>query len=309
MLEVGISSPWGIFQDTPEERQVALAAIADSGLDHIFIADHVSFRGGSGNDGLIHLAALSGIEPRLNLYMGVFLLALRHPMVAARQVATLAEAAPGRLRLGIGVGGEDRHEFEVCEIDPATRGRRTDAAIQIVRSLLDGNEISWDDEFYSIDAGRIVPSPSPSVPIIVGGRSNAALDRAGRYGDGWLGAWCSERRFREGVDLVEARGEAEGRNVAWEHGMQLWVGVGETYEDGKKMVAEGMAKFYRIPFAPFEKYTPCGTAQDIAEFMAPYVEAGATTLNLTPVGASRELECETIAEVKRLLAPYDRAVV
>ena len=92
MLEVGISSPWGIFNDTAAERAEVLRSIADSGIDHLFIADHVSFRGGNGNDGLVHLAALSGIEPRLNLYLGVFLLALRHPMVAARQVATLAEA-------------------------------------------------------------------------------------------------------------------------------------------------------------------------------------------------------------------------
>ncbi len=306
MLEVGISSPWGIFNETPAERAAVLASIADSGLDHLFIADHVSFRGGSGNDGLVHLAALSGIEPRLNLYLGVFLLALRHPMVAARQVATLAEAAPGRLRLGIGVGGEDRHEFEVCEIDPSTRGRRTDAAIQIVRALLDGDEVNWDDEFYSIDAGRILPTPRQSVPLIVGGRSNAALKRAGRYGDGWLGAWCSSRRFAEGIDRVQSEAAREGRSVSWQHGMQLWVGVGDSHEAAKLTVAEGMAKFYKMPFAPFEKYTPCGTAQDIAEFMLPYVEAGATTLNLTPVGPDRATELDTIAEVKRLLRPYDR---
>ncbi|MEZ5343817.1 MAG: LLM class flavin-dependent oxidoreductase, partial [Acidimicrobiales bacterium] len=278
MLKVGISSPWGIFAQGAEERRQSLAAVADAGLDHLFIADHVSFRGGSGTDGLVHLAALSGIEPRLNLYLGVFLLALRHPMVAARQVATLAEAAPGRLRLGVGVGGEDRHEFEVCEVDPATRGCRTNAALQILRALLAGDEVDWNDEFYQIDAGLIRPTPAPAVPIIVGGRSNAALDRAGLYGDGWLGAWCSSRRFIEGIERVGAKAASVDRTVDWQHGMQLWVGVGDTYEAAKETVADGMARFYRIPFAPFEKYTPCGTADDIAEFLAPYVEAGATTL-------------------------------
>lgn len=308
MLKVGISSPWGIFAMTPEERTASLRAIADADLDHLFIADHVSFRGGFGTDALVHLAALSGIEPRLDLYLGVFLLALRHPVVAARQIVTLAEAAPGRVHLGIGVGGEDRHEFEVCGIDPATRGRRTDAAMQIVRALLAGETVNWSDEFFQIDDGQIRPSPSQAIPIIVGGRSNAALDRAGRLGDGWLGAWCSSRRFSEGVDRVAAAAAAADRSVEWRHGMQLWVGVGDTHEAAKATVAAGMAKFYRIPFAPFEKYTPCGTAQDIAEFMFPYVEAGATTLNLTPVGPDRETELATIAEVKRLLSPYDRAV-
>jgi alkanesulfonate monooxygenase SsuD/methylene tetrahydromethanopterin reductase-like flavin-dependent oxidoreductase (luciferase family) len=56
----------------------------------------VSFHDGSGIDGLVHLAAISGLEPRLGLHVGVYLLALRHPMIAARQIASLAEAAPGR---------------------------------------------------------------------------------------------------------------------------------------------------------------------------------------------------------------------
>jgi hypothetical protein len=67
-------------------------------------------------------------------------------------------------------------------------------------------------------------------------------------------------------------------------------------------VAEGLQDFYKMPFAPFERYTPCGSADDIASFLRPYVAAGATMLNLTPVGPSREAEIESIAEVARLLA-------
>ena len=58
--------------------------------------------------------------------------------------------------------------------------------------------------------------------IVVGGRSDKALHRAGRHGDGWIGVWCSPRRFREAVAQVES--EAGDRNVAWRHGLQVWVG-------------------------------------------------------------------------------------
>ncbi len=307
-IRVGITPPWSLFSLPHTEQRALLGAIADGGIDQIFTADHVSFRGGSGTDGVVSLAVLSGLEPRLDLSLGVLLLALRHPMVAARQIVTLAEAAPGRLTVGIGVGGEDRSEFEVCGIDPSTRGRRTDAALEIVRRLLVGETVDWDDEFFTLDGARIRPEPSPAVPFVVGGRSDAALARAGRLGDGWLAAWCSARRLAEGIAMVEEVA-AQDRSVAaptpseWSHGIQLWVGVGSDPIDGRQHVADGMRRFYKMPFEPFERYTPLGTPEHIAEFLMPYVDAGATTFNLTPVGKDSMAEIESIAEVRRLLQP------
>ena len=301
MVAVGVSVPWGLWSLPPDEQRRLLGRIADAGIDHVFTADHVSFRDGSGMDGLVTLAAVGGLEPRLDLQVGVYLLALRHPMVAARQIATLAEAAPGRLTVGIGVGGDDRHEVEVCDVDPSTRGRRTDAALEIVRALLEGRTVDGDGEFFGFRGGRIRPVPDPPVPMVVGGRSDAALERAGRLGDGWLVAWCSPRRFADGVARVEEIGA--GRDVDWQHGLQLWLGVGASPEEGRLHVAETMERFYRMSFEPFERYTPCGTAADVAGFLQPYVDAGATALNLTPCGPDRTTEIETVAEVKRLLNP------
>ena len=299
MIAVGMSVPWGLWGLPPGEQRSLMARVADAGVDHVFTADHVSFRDGSGMDGLVTLAALSGLEPRLGLHVGVYLLALRHPMVAARQIATLAEAAPGRLTVGVGVGGDDRHEVEVCDVDPSTRGRRTDAALGLVRALLAGETVDGDGEFFQFRGGRIRPVPDPAVPLAVGGRSDAALKRAGRLGDGWLAAWCSPRRFAEGIGMVETAGA--GRGVDWQHGVQLWLGVGASPEEGRSHVAETMERFYRMSFEPFERYTPCGTATEIAEFLHPYVDAGAATLNLTPCGPDRATEIEAVAEVKQLL--------
>ena len=78
--------------------------------------------------------------------------------------------------------------------------------------------------------------------------------------------------------------------------------MGDDIDDARSHVASGMEHFYKLPFAAFEKYTPMGSAEQIAEFLAPYVEAGAATLNLTPCGPDRDTEVATIAEVRRLLA-------
>ena len=300
-VRVGVSTPWDLWALPHDAQRARLARIADVGIDHVFTADHVSFIDGSGMDGLVMLAAMSGLEPRLDLHVGVMLLALRHPMVAARQIASLAQAAPGRLTVGVGVGGEDRHEFEVCGVDPATRGRRTDSSLDVVRRLLDGESVDVDDEFVTLVDAVIKPAPASRVPFLVGGRSDAAVERAGRLGDGWLAAWCSSHRFGDGARRAEEIGA--DRDVSWTHGLQVWVGVGRDRGDARTHVAAGMEGFYKLAFSAFEKYTPMGSAEQIADFLAPYVEAGATTLNLTPCGADREIEIETIAEVRRLLDP------
>jgi alkanesulfonate monooxygenase SsuD/methylene tetrahydromethanopterin reductase-like flavin-dependent oxidoreductase (luciferase family) len=298
-LRVGISTPWDLWRLTHTEQRHRLGSIADAGIDHVFTADHVSFVDGSGIDGLIHLAAMSGIEPRLGLHVGVYLLALRHPMVAARQIASLAEAAPGRLTVGVGVGGEDRHEIEVCGIDPATRGRRTDVAFSLVRQLLEGSTVDGDGEFFDFEAGRIRPVPDPRIPFLVGGRSDAAVRRAGRLGDGWLASWCSPARFAAATALAETVGE--GRGVTWQHGLQVWIGVDGSRSAARRHVAAAMERFYATGFERFERYTPFGTAEDVAEALAPYVTAGATVLNLTPCGPDRETEIAAVAAIRRLL--------
>lgn len=72
---------------------------------------------GHGNDGMVTAAALANLHPDLGVYLGVYLLPLRHPVPVARQLANLAEMAPGRIRFGVGIGGDDRHEVEVCGVD------------------------------------------------------------------------------------------------------------------------------------------------------------------------------------------------
>lgn len=252
-LTVGVSTPWDLWSLAPDEQRLRLGRIADLGIDHLFTADHVSFVDGSGMDGLIMLAAMSGLESRLDLHVGVLLLALRHPMVTARQISSLAQAAPGRLTVGVGVGGEDRHEVEVCGVDPATRGRRTDACLDIVRRLLDGETVDADDEFFSFAGGVIKPIPTPRVPFLVGGRSNAAVERAGRLGDGWLAAWCSSRRFAQGARRAEEIGA--DRDVAWQHGLQVWVGAGDDVSDARPHVAAAMENFYKVPCSSHSRST------------------------------------------------------
>src|SRR5262245_18777535 len=110
------------------------------------------------------------VQAELPVYVRLYLLPLRHPVPLARQLGTIAQVAPGRLTLGVGIGGEDPHEIEICGVDPKTRGRRMDECLRILRSLSDGTPLTFDGEFFTLEDALIVPAPLPSIPLIVGGR-------------------------------------------------------------------------------------------------------------------------------------------
>ena len=268
------------------------------------MADHVSFRNGSGTDGFVEVAALSQLDPRVGVMISIYLLPLRHPLPVARQLASMARIAPGRMIFGVGIGGEDRHEFEICGVDPKRRGIRANESLEIIRGLLNGDAVSFSGVEFNISDAVIRPTPKKSIPIIVGGRSDAALTRAAKYSEGWIGVWCSSERFRNAINIVDAEAEEYGRSeVDWCHGYQPWVGL--DTKDSKKAfesVKRGMENFYRIPFEKFERYTPSGTPTEVAEKLAPYVEAGCKVFNLKVCSQDAEEEVELGAELVSQLA-------
>ena len=220
-------------------------------------------------------------------------------MLVARQLASIAQFAPGRLTFGVGLGGEDPHELEICGVDPHTRGRRMDESLGVLRALLDGKPVSYAGEFFSLRDAQILPAPSPTVPIIVGGRSGAAVRRAGRYGDGWLGIWVSPNRFAAVVDQVARHAVQAGRNPdGFEHAINVWCGFGETREAARAPLAEAMSRFYQMPFEPFERYSPHGRPEDVAEFLHPYIEAGCSVFNVIACADDPEVAVAGVAELR-----------
>jgi alkanesulfonate monooxygenase SsuD/methylene tetrahydromethanopterin reductase-like flavin-dependent oxidoreductase (luciferase family) len=294
--------PGLIGRELLASRRRLLGRMSEAGLDHVMLGDHVMFQGGLGNDGMIDTASALTANEKLAVYLAVYLLVLRHPLLVARQLLTVAQLAPGRLSLGVGIAGDDRAEVAACGVDPRTRGRRMDEALTVLRPLLAGEEVSFAGEFFALDGAALRPVPELRIPLIVGGRSDAALRRAGRLGDGWLGIWVSARRFAEAVEAVAAHAkDAERRDVEWRHGMTFWCAFGADTARAKAQVAPVMEGFYHVPFASFERYVPVGTPADVAEQVAPYVEAGCTTLNFIPFAGADEAGIDAVAEVRQAL--------
>jgi alkanesulfonate monooxygenase SsuD/methylene tetrahydromethanopterin reductase-like flavin-dependent oxidoreductase (luciferase family) len=301
-VRVGIFPPVGQLDGGPEQLRTTLARVADEGVDHVCVGDHVSFFVGAGSDGLVTATAMLAAQTQLPVYVGLYLLPLRHPVPVARQLATMAQLAPGRLTLGVGIGGEDRHEIEVCGLDPRTRGRRMDECLQLLRSLADGTPVTIDGKFFSLQDALIVPPPSPPVPLIVGGRSEAAASRAARLGDGWLGIWVSPRRYASVRDHITREAtEADRDPSRFQHALNVWCGFAPTREAARVPLARQMQAFYQMPFEPFERYSPYGTPEQVADFLLPYVEAGCSAFNVIPCATDDESAIAAVGELRTLL--------
>jgi probable F420-dependent oxidoreductase len=177
--EMGFESVW-----LPEHLvlPVAMAGSPYAGAEHPPVPPTTPIF-----DAAAYLAFLAGRTRQIRLGTYVYLLGIRHPFVAARAFATLDVVSGGRAEVGVGAGWLES-EWEAVGLDFATRGRRLDEAIEVCRRLWTEPEVEHHGEFFDFDAVCFEPKPiQQPPPILIGGESNAALTRAERHGDGWIG--------------------------------------------------------------------------------------------------------------------------
>lgn len=136
-------------------------------------------------DPWVTVGALSQVTTRLQFFTSIYVAAMRNPFVVAKAVGTAAALSGGRVALGVGVGW-CREEFELLEQEFATRGRRTDEALDLMKALWAPGWTEFCGEFYSCERLAMRPAPPGPVPVWVGGLSDVAMRRAARH-DGWVG--------------------------------------------------------------------------------------------------------------------------
>jgi probable F420-dependent oxidoreductase len=164
------------------------------------------------------LSYLACATSTIRLATNVFILPLRHPLATARSVVTVDRLSGGRVTLGAGVGWLEE-EFDYVGVPFRTRGKRTDAIIEILRRLWGEDVIEVHDEHFDFGPVKFQPKPlqKPSIPIEIGGSSPAALRRAGRLGDGWveIGAESIDD-FATKLEVVMAARRDAGRTGPFE---------------------------------------------------------------------------------------------
>jgi alkanesulfonate monooxygenase SsuD/methylene tetrahydromethanopterin reductase-like flavin-dependent oxidoreductase (luciferase family) len=263
--------------DARHFRQIAEAAEA-AGFESLWASDHVAFHHPL-LDVTVALATFAAVTERIKIGAGVLLLPLREPALVAREFASLDYASGGRVILGVGVGGEHPADFEAVGVPIRERGRRTDESMRVLRGLF----------------AREAPAPAQpnGPPLWVGGRSDAAINRARHLGDGWMPLWVSPERYAEGHARVGPE-----RTAA----VVLPALVGGTTEAARLYLSHR----YGTEFSTraVERYCVVGSEAQCAERVAEYVAAGAEHVVFHPAVEPARLreQVELLADVVSVAA-------
>ena len=235
-LRIGAKLP----HSGPLVTRLGLVAMAlrleAAGFDSIWVSDHVVFphevrsRYPFAEDGrvtwaldvdyiepVIALSAVASATTRVELGTSVLILPLRNPVMFAKQAACIDVLSGGRLVLGVGAGWL-REEFEALGANFGERGAVLDEWLDIARRCWSGSAGPYEGKFYRLpEAIYCRPVPKRVPPVLIGGMSLRALERAGRIADGWLAQFSidnlSEEAVRSGLDTMRAAGGARGIRV------------------------------------------------------------------------------------------------
>ncbi len=165
-------------------------------------------------DPLIWMAYVAAETSTINLATGILIVPQRNPAIVAKEVATLDVLSGGRVLLGVGAGWLEE-EFDALGVPFKDRGRRLDSHIATMRALWSQDQASVDDGFTSFSNCVSQPKPTRrSVPIVIGGHSEAAARRAGRLGDGFFPGKGSHEELAHLFDVMRAAAEDAGRDPA-----------------------------------------------------------------------------------------------
>jgi probable F420-dependent oxidoreductase len=206
-------------------------------------------------DPLIWLTWVAAHTSTLNLGTGILILPQRNPLVLAKEAASLDVLSGGRLRLGIGVGWLEE-EFDALGVPFADRGHRADEYVDVLHTLWEEDNVSFQGEFVEFDRVAVNPKPVQGrVPIVVGGHSMAAARRAGLLGDGFFPGKGSPKELADLFDVARQTAEDAGRDP---EALEFTAGSRDLFGDDPVGAAQELASLgvSRVMVPSFMLYQP-----------------------------------------------------
>jgi probable F420-dependent oxidoreductase len=269
-VRLGAVFPQGEFTRVdPDELVAFVRRLEDAGYDHLLVYDHVLGADSTVRanwDGfydhrdpflepltfLTYLARACGLD----FVTDVLVLPQRQTALVAKQVATFDLLAPGRLRLGVGIGWNSV-EYDALGVDFSTRGARIEEQVELLRRLWTEPALTHHGGTDTIDAAGIVPRPAAPIPIWIGTATHPrALARVGRLGDGWIP-----------MPMVQP---GHGFEEAW---TTIRAAAADAGRDPDALGLEGHV------------HVPAGSEARTAERVARWRDAGAEAVALNPLRA------------------------
>ena len=243
------------------------------------------------------MAALAGRTRRLKFGVNVLSLALRDPVLVAKQCATIDFLSEGRLLPAFGIGSPLGPEWTTLNLDSKTRGRKTDEGLEVIRRLWSEDKVDFDGVHYHLSGAQCLPKPvQPDLPMWIGGSSEAAIRRTAKLGTGWQAGPETPAQARTVVAAIKAAAAAEGRAIDDDHyGAGIPFRFGRCDEPGLQPLFDAYKK--RTGRDPLD-YFAIGDAAAIVDKIGEFVDAGVSKFILRPAAKGDD---EMIAQTRRLI--------
>jgi probable F420-dependent oxidoreductase len=221
-MRIGFGAPVAGAWATPGYLTALAGRAEDAGYASLWSFQRLLVPEGSGMesvyrsvlDPMVALGYVAATTSRIRLGVAVINLPFVSPAVLAKQATTVDVLSGGRFDLGLGIGWMPE-EFAAAGASTPRRGARTEEYLAVLRTLWADEVSSFDGEFYTIPAGRQDPRPvqKPGPPVLLGGMSRPAIERAGRIADGWITSSRADlSKIAEAVAVIREAASAAGRD-------------------------------------------------------------------------------------------------
>lgn len=216
----------GLGADTGPEQ---LASIVDhleaTGVDSLWFSELVYSKA---VDPFVGMAYALARTTNLKVGTSVAVLPGRHPVLVAKQLASLAGLAPKRVLPVFGLRSAIPAEREIFVVPDGERAAVFDESLQLLRSVLEQEDVAFAGDYFAVSAADVEPRPAKPLDIWLGGSAPAAFRRIGQLGDGWLGSFLTPEEARGGREQIQRAAAQADREIEADHfGINLAVGDGD----------------------------------------------------------------------------------
>jgi probable F420-dependent oxidoreductase len=250
------------------------------------------------------MAALAGATERIRFGMNVASIALRDPLLAAKQCATIDFLSNGRLLPAFGLGSALSQDYTASGTATRRRGKKANEALALVRRLWEQDDVSCNGEFFQYQNASISPKPSnPHIPLWIGGSSEVAMRRTATYGTGWLGGLDSPDQAAVMVAGIKQALLITGRTIEEDHyGASFSFRIGDPNQQIVQQTRSVLSD--RLKKDP-SKFMVAGGASDIHRRIEEYIAAGCSKFVMLPIGSSTaDMQEQTRLFISEILPVY-----
>jgi probable F420-dependent oxidoreductase len=283
-VRIGISLGDGALDTASPEGVLDFIDLCESWeIDSVWVSDRIAAPRPT-LDPIVFMAYLASRMRNMKFGTSALVLPTRHPVVLAKQLATLDFLCKGRLLLVVGLGGDDSRDFEATGVRKEERGKRADEAIALMKRLWSEEKVTFEGQFYSVRELTLLPRPYQrgGPPLWVGGRSRPAFRRAGRLADGWLVSSVTPAEVAAGIEAIRTHAAEAGREVPGDHfGVLMPFCFAKDRAEALRIAGSSIRR--RQDIEPGD-YSALGTPADALKKIQDYIDIGATKFVMRPYG-------------------------